>query len=94
MAKRNYRSAVGKTIDMEALRMANERSPAIGNMNVNARGDQINSQGGIVRTREQIMQDHYKLNTMVPTDEPVLETAPPIEPDEVVVEDENPKDEE
>ena len=36
-----YRTAQGKNIDMAALAAKNERTRAVGNMNVNARGDTI-----------------------------------------------------
>ena len=42
MSKDMYRSASGKTVDMGALRLKNEKTRAVGNMKVNARGDMIN----------------------------------------------------
>ena len=59
---RVYTSMQGKQIDMEKLQLRNELSPAIGNMKVNARGDELGAGGKIVRTREQILQDYYKNN--------------------------------
>ena len=59
---RVYTSMQGKQIDMEKLQLRNELAPAIGNMKVNARGDELGSGGKIVRTREQILQDYYKNN--------------------------------
>ena len=56
---RVYTSMQGKQIDMEKLQMKNELLPAIGNMKVNARGDELGPGGKIVRTREQILQDYY-----------------------------------
>ena len=44
----NYRTALGRTIDMTALAAKNERTRAVGNMSVNARGDTIDSHGRIV----------------------------------------------
>lgn len=46
MAK--FRTALGKTVDMSALMAQNERVRAVGNMNVNARGDTIDSHGKVV----------------------------------------------
>jgi len=46
---KNYRSAMGKTIDMGALIAKNEKVRAVGNMNVNARGDEIDSLGRITK---------------------------------------------
>ena len=39
--KKAYRTALGKSIDMDNLRLANEGTIAIGNMKVNARGDEL-----------------------------------------------------
>jgi hypothetical protein len=52
-----YKTMQGKMIDFDALRLANELTPAIGNMKVNARGDQIDPNGTIVRTRDDIVQE-------------------------------------
>jgi hypothetical protein len=57
-----YTSMQGKQIDMEKLNLVNELTPAIGNMKVNARGDELGPGGKIVRTREQILQDYYQNN--------------------------------
>lgn len=43
-----YRTAQGKVIDMSQLAARNERTRAVGNMNVNARGDTIDSSGRVV----------------------------------------------
>ena len=73
MAKRTYRSAQGKQVDFNALLSQNETVPALGNMGVNARGDQITSDGVIVKTGDQIMSEYHKMNTMVPKDERIPE---------------------
>ncbi len=59
---RVYTSMQGKQIDMDKLSLRNELTPAIGNMKVNARGDELGPGGQILRTREQILQDYYKNN--------------------------------
>jgi hypothetical protein len=46
MAK--YRTAQGRTIDMTELLAKNERTRAVGNMKVNARGDTIDAYGKII----------------------------------------------
>ena len=43
-----YRSALGKMVDMTTLASKNENVRAVGNMKVNARGDTIDSQGKVV----------------------------------------------
>jgi len=68
---RIYTSMQGKQIDMEKLQLKNELSPAVGNMKVNARGDELGAGGKIVRTREQILQDYYKNNPRAIADEVV-----------------------
>jgi hypothetical protein len=80
-----YKSALGKQIDMDQLRLHNEETIAIGNMKVNARGDELGPGGEIIRTRNQVMNDYYKLNTPVINssqpeivmEEDVLKPAPP-----------------
>lgn len=57
-----YTSLRGKEIDMEKLSLRNEKTPAVGNMKVNARGDELGPGGKVVRTREQILQDYYSKN--------------------------------
>ena len=51
----------------------NETVPALGNMNVNARGDEIESDGTIVKSREEVMREYYKMNTTVPEEAPIPE---------------------
>ena len=46
---KNYKSAMGKTVDMSALASKNEHTRAVGNMRVNARGDTIDSNGRVIR---------------------------------------------
>ena len=46
---KNYKSAMGKTVDMSALSSKNEHTRAVGNMRVNARGDTIDSNGRVIR---------------------------------------------
>lgn len=65
-----YRTAMGKTVDLDALRLANENEIAIGNMRTNARGDELGAGGRIVKTRAQIMADYHKLNTPLVEDPP------------------------
>lgn len=44
----NYRSAMGKTVDMASLVAKNENTRAVGNMKVNARGDTIDALGRVI----------------------------------------------
>jgi len=54
----------GREIDLEKLIRQNELSPAIGNMRVNARGDELGPGGKIVRSREEIVNEYYEPNTV------------------------------
>jgi len=67
---KTYRTANGKQINMDSLLAANEREIAVGNMGVNARGDQLGPGGVVEKTKDQVMQDYYKLNTPVAQDNP------------------------
>ena len=55
----NYKTAMGKTIDMAALTAKNEKTRAVGNMKVNARGDTIDALGRIVQTATTKVNDAY-----------------------------------
>ncbi len=68
MSKRVYKTANGRTINIDAIMAQNEESIAIGNMRVNARGAELGPGGRIERTREKVMADYYKLNTPVASD--------------------------
>lgn len=68
MSKRIYATANGKRINIDAIVAQNEESIAVGNMKVNARGDELGPGGRIERTRDKVMADYYKLNTPVATD--------------------------
>lgn len=75
MAKK-HRTASGKMVDMETLRLANEGSIALGNMNVNAAGDLVGKGGKVIKTRAELMKEYYDLHTMVPKDSsPLKETS-------------------
>jgi hypothetical protein len=43
-----YRTAQGRPLDMASLAAKNEKTRAVGNMNVNARGDTIDSHGKVI----------------------------------------------
>jgi hypothetical protein len=64
----------GKEVDMEKLNLRNETLPAVGNMKVNARGDELGKGGEIVRTREEVLKDYYKKNPRAIKEEIVSRT--------------------
>lgn len=55
-------TARGKKIDFEALRRANETVRAVGNVPVNARGDEIGPNGKVIKKREEIMNEYNSTN--------------------------------
>ena len=56
------RSMQGKEVDMEKLVRQHELMPAVGNVRVNARGDELGAGGQIVRKREDIVAEYYETN--------------------------------
>jgi len=60
-----HKTAMGKPVDMDMLRLANEGVIAVGNMRTNARGDELGPGGKIIKTRGQLMSEYHKLNTPV-----------------------------
>ena len=53
MTKKVYRTAQGRIVDLGALEVQNEHVRAVGNMNVNARGDKLDANGQVISTRSQ-----------------------------------------
>lgn len=63
--KRIYTTANGKNMSMDSLRLANEDTIAVGNMKVNARGDQLGPGGVPIATRQQAVNQYYNLHTPI-----------------------------
>ena len=84
-AKKQHRSMRGKQVDMDLLRKRNELTPAVGNARVNARGDELGPGGQIIKSREDVVAEHYAQagvaaestgRTTAPiADEPVVEAV-------------------
>ena len=55
----NYRTAMGKTVDMAALVAKNENTRAVGNMKVNARGDTIDAYGKVIQPVTEKVNQSY-----------------------------------
>ena len=75
--KKVYKTMQGKVIDMELLRQKNELIPAVGNVRVNARGDELGPGGKIVKTREQILKEYYENSEGAPDEIPLKRSATP-----------------
>jgi len=54
-----HRTAQGKMIDMDLLRSQNEHVRAVGNLNVNARGDIIDSHGRVINDNTKRVNEYY-----------------------------------
>ena len=57
--KRMYRTMQGKMVDIEKLRAANESTRAVGNMNVNARGDLVDNNNQVIQNRNASVAGQY-----------------------------------
>ena len=66
MATKVYKSAMGRVVDMGTLMLENEHTRAVGNMNVNARGDLLDSSNRIVETKNKQVAKHYQRQVATP----------------------------
>lgn len=57
---RVYKTAMGQSLDMSILRAKNERERAVGNMNVNARGDIIDSNNQVINDNNKRINQMYQ----------------------------------
>jgi hypothetical protein len=73
-----YRTAKGKVIDMDTLSTMNERTRAVGNMGVNARGDVIDQHNRIVKEGSKRINTAYH-KTVTPAQAP--SNREPLQPD-------------
>ena len=80
--KRMYRTMQGRMVDIEKLRTANESVQAVGNMNVNARGDVLGAGGQVVTPKETIIKQYYEQPKGMVSDTPTKNkpmSAPKVE---------------
>ena len=76
MAQKIYKSAMGRVVDIGALMLENENVRAVGNMNVNARGDTLDSANRVIESKTKQVQKHYqKQSTNTSAMEPTTSTA-------------------
>jgi len=59
---KSVKTARGRIIDMAAMIAQNETTRAVSNLNMNARGDIIDSRGNIEIPKEEISKEYYKDN--------------------------------
>jgi hypothetical protein len=74
--KKMYRTMQGRMVDIEKLRAANESVQAVGNMNVNARGDVIGPGGTIVTPKETVIKKYYEQPKGMVSDTPRSKSKP------------------
>jgi len=67
MANSVYRTMQGKEIDLDKLRIKNEMTLAVGNVKVNARGDELGPGGKIIKKREDVMTEYHAHADSLPT---------------------------
>lgn len=76
MAQKIYKSAMGRVVDIGALMLENENVRAVGNMNVNARGDTLDSANRVIESKTKQVQKHYqKQSTNTSAMEPTTSTT-------------------
>lgn len=84
MTAKQYRTHQGRMLDIGALVLKNERIKAVGNMNVNARGDRVDADNRPIDTKPQQVNRQYRRQTTNVQDTPVLqplaETTPQAQP--------------
>jgi len=82
-----YRTAMGKSVDMNALRSKNEKTRAVGNVkNLNARGDTIDPQGRIIKPVTAKVTDGYSKTVGNRSAQVTKRPAQKIQPDKPKVE--------
>jgi len=68
MTSKVYKTAQGKTVDLGTIMLQNEHVRAVGNMNVNARGDQLDSNNRVIETKNrQIQRQNSRTTTPATT---------------------------
>lgn len=78
MTTKQYRTAMGKTVDMGALMLQNESVRAVGNMSVNARGDLVDGNNQVIDRKTRQAQRQYQKQSNVsdgPVNAPSRKTA-------------------
>ena len=60
-----YKTAQGILINMDNLRLVNEKTRAVGNVPVNARGDSVDRDGSVLKTKQdQLRERNQKLENL------------------------------
>jgi hypothetical protein len=75
MTRKQYRTAQGKIVDLGAIQLQNEHVRAVGNMNVNARGDTIDSKGNTIDSRNRQLNRQYNRQVAAPVSDTPLPSS-------------------
>ena len=75
MTKKVYKTARGKTVDLGALILQNENVRAVGNMNVNARGDVLDSSDCVIDSKSNQIQRQQERQTRSVTSSRTVHTG-------------------
>ena len=68
MTSKVYKTAQGKSVDLGTIMLQNEHVRAVGNMNVNARGDILDGNNKVIQTKNrQIQQQNTQSTVRAPT---------------------------
>jgi hypothetical protein len=84
-----HRTAMGKSVDMSSLTSQHEKTRAVGNMNVNARGDIVDSHNRVIKDNMQRVKSTYDnsvgdhLTPSTPTPVPAINALVEDEPVEL-----------
>jgi hypothetical protein len=77
---RIYKTMQGRQVDMERLMSQNELMPAVGNVRVNARGDELGPGGKIIKKREEVVAEYYENNPKaMPDQSRIVKSAPVVD---------------
>lgn len=71
-----YKTSRGKSLDLDKLRLANESTIAVGNMKVNARGDELGPGGQIAVPKNQVADQAYSVPQQAAPSAPFIASAP------------------
>jgi hypothetical protein len=75
MTRKVYKSAMGKPIDLGSLILQNEDVRAVGNMNVNARGDRLDGNNRVIDQKNRQVQRQHQRTTNVSNSTPVKSSS-------------------
>lgn len=79
---KKHTSYRGTVIDMDMLKYQNEHATALGNANMNARGDKIGRGGTVLKTREELLAERERelqLPDIMPEQHQSHSVAPAVE---------------